>query len=98
MRLRKNHLGTIGVCVGMLVSSKEYLRAQSSLPLSTNRLESLEKENQELKKRLDALEAVAQKEGLRPSGAKADPPVGALSQIQISGFVTASYFHDSNNP
>jgi hypothetical protein len=64
-----------------------------------SRLEKLEKENQELHKRLDMLEAVAQKEGLVPSGEAAKwSPVKALSSINISGFVTASYFFNSNEP
>jgi hypothetical protein len=62
-------------------------------------MERLEKENQELKKRLDLLEDMAKKEGLLPSGTKsADPPVAALSDITLSGFVTTSFFHDSSNP
>jgi hypothetical protein len=65
----------------------------------TNKIEKLEKENQELKKRLDTLEAMAQKEGLLPSGKKpVDPPVSALSEVQLSGFVTTSFFHDSSEP
>lgn len=61
-----------------------------------SRFQKLEQENAALKKRLDALEAVVQKEGI---GA-ADPPtyVKALSQTTISGFVTASYFYDFSEP
>jgi len=60
-------------------------------------LESVEKENQELKTRLDALEDLVKKEGLLPSG-PATSPVKALSQMTISGFVTASYVHDFSEP
>lgn len=61
------------------------------------RMERLEKENAELKKRLDALEGMAQKEGLTaPTSAK--PFVKALSELQLSGFVTASYFYDTSTP
>lgn len=60
------------------------------------RVERLEKENQDLKKRLDSLESMVQKEGLgAPPATKA---VKALSEIQISGFVTASYFYDGSDP
>jgi len=64
------------------------------------KLEKLEKENADLRRRLDAIEAVAQKEGLLPSAA--DPPkmmpIKALSSIYVSGFVQSSYFYNSSNP
>ena len=63
----------------------------------SGKVEKLEKENMELKKRLDALEAVAQKEGLLPSGNQAKP-VSALSSVTVSGYVQASYFFNSNEP
>jgi hypothetical protein len=63
------------------------------------RLEKLEQENQDLRKRLEALEHLAQKEGIMASGetSKASP-VKALSDITLSGFVTASYFYDTSEP
>jgi len=82
----------------LLISSSAIWNIQASEPAGTNRLEKLEKENADLKQRLDALEAVAQKEGLLPSGSKADPPVSAMTAINLSGFVTASYFHDDSRP
>ena len=60
-------------------------------------LESVEKENQELKTRLDTLEDLVKKEGLMPSG-PATNSITALSQMTISGFVTASYMHDFSDP
>ncbi|MEY2410202.1 MAG: putative beta-barrel porin-2, OmpL-like, partial [Verrucomicrobiota bacterium] len=63
------------------------------------KLDKLEKENAELRKRLDTLEAVAQKEGILPTGQEPKPfAVKALSDITISGFVTASYFYDTTSP
>ena len=62
------------------------------------RVDKVEKENQELRNRLDALEAIAKKEGILPSGDSAPRLVKAMSDITISGFVTASYFHDSSEP
>jgi len=61
-------------------------------------MEKLEKENQELKQRLDALEAVAKREGILPSGAPPPKYVSALSEITISGFVQASYFYNTQDP
>lgn len=99
---RTNHrLRTVGACVGLVVGGTTLLHAQTpdSLGINTNQLQNLEKQNQDLRKRLEVLENLAQKEGLMSSGAKAgDPPVSALSEIQLSGFVTTSFFQDSSNP
>ncbi len=62
------------------------------------KLDQLSKENESLRKRLEALEAVAQKEGLVPSGKPASMPVKALSESVLSGFVQASYFYDTSVP
>ena len=61
------------------------------------RVDKVEKENMELKKRLEALENLAKKEGIMTSadGTKA---VSAMSDITLSGFVTTSYFYDSSVP
>lgn len=61
-------------------------------------LDELSQENQALKSRLDALETLAQKEGLLPSGKPAPKFVGAMSDITISGFVQASYFYNTDHP
>ncbi|HMO64276.1 MAG TPA: outer membrane beta-barrel protein [Verrucomicrobiota bacterium] len=61
-------------------------------------LDRLERENQELRRRLETLEAVAQREGLIPSGQPATKPVTALSDVIISGFVQASYFYNTDRP
>ena len=60
-------------------------------------LDSVEKENQQLKSRLDALEDLVKKEGLMTSG-ETTSPIKALSSMTISGFVSASYVHDFSNP
>ena len=65
------------------------------------RIEKLEQENQALQRRLSALESMAQKEGILPSGDAATDgkkSVLALSDITLSGFVTASYFYDTSVP
>src|SRR6185369_3755948 len=59
------------------------------------RLEKLEQENKDLHKRLDALEAMAKKDG--PT-ANPGMPVAAMSNMTISGFVQASYFFNSTEP
>ncbi|HEX7862647.1 MAG TPA: outer membrane beta-barrel protein [Verrucomicrobiae bacterium] len=59
-------------------------------------MERLEKENEALRKRLESIESVMQKEGL--SASMPTNAVKALSDIQISGFVTASYFYDTSDP
>ena len=52
----------------------------------------------ELKARVAQLEAMATKEGILPSGTPAPKFVSAMSDISISGFVTASYFYDTSRP
>lgn len=83
----------LGACVGgALLASGSSVLAQD-----TARMEKVEKENADLKKRLDALEGLVQKEGLT----LASPPpymVKALSDMQISGFVQASYFYNTQSP
>jgi hypothetical protein len=85
----------MGACLGSaLLGSTPATFAQAE---SGNivRMERLEKENQELRKRLESLEGMMQKEGSATLPANA---VKALSDIQISGFVTASYFYDTSDP
>jgi len=78
---------------GALIGSVSLSPAQDA-----GRMEKLEQENQQLRKRLDALEAVVQKEGLIPAGTPGPKPVSALSSVSLSGFVSASYFYDTSHP
>lgn len=97
---RRNHrLVTAGACLGVVaLGGVAKLNAQTA-PAGDDKISQLEKENQQLKSRLDNLENMAQKNGLIPSGAaNGDPPVSAMTDFGISGFVTASYFHDSSEP
>src|SRR4051812_46196476 len=89
----------VGACVGTaLIASSPGAFAQAETG-NTVRMERLEKENADLKKRLDAFEAMAQKEGFMPSGdTGAKHFVSALDGITMSGFVTASYFFDTSDP
>ncbi len=73
-------------------------QAQTNTPAAGDaKVDRLEKENQDLRKRLDMMDEVLKKEGLEPSGAAETSPVQALSQMTISGFVSASYFYDVIN-
>lgn len=82
------------VCLGSaLLSGAAFCVADDA-----GKLDKLEQENADLKKRLDALEAVAQKEGILPTGKGPSLPVKAMSSITLSGFVQASYFFNSNEP
>ena len=92
-RLRLAPLG-VGACLGgALLTGAPNLLAQDA----TARMTKLEQENEALRKRLEAIETVAQKEGLVPSGGS-KPTVSALSEMQISGFVQASYFYNTARP
>src|ERR1700733_1009077 len=95
---RNQYLIAAGACLAVLGGSST-LHAQSTTTNTTDKISQLEEQNQQLQKRLQALENVVQKNGLAPSGDKnGDPPVSAMSDFGISGFVTASYFHDSSDP
>ena len=83
--------GAVGAGLASVLASASPLLAQ------TNSTSKLEKENQELRQRLDAVEDLLKKEGLKPSDRAADPPVGAMTDISLSGFVTTSYFYDIAN-
>ncbi len=71
--------------------------ATAALAQDSTSLDKLEKQNQELKARLDALEDLVKKEGLTPAAPDTNS-IKALSQMTISGFVTASYMHDFSEP
>jgi hypothetical protein len=97
---RQRRLTTLRVCLGgSVVAAGASLFTLPASADDAERIAKLEQENQALLKRLDALEDVAKKEGILPSG---DAPktmvVKALSSINISGFVTASYFYDTTTP
>ena len=92
MKKHRNHypkITTIGACLGVLMGGALAHGAT---------VDELAQENQALKSRLDALEVLAQKEGLLPSGKPAPKFVTAMSDITISGFVQASYFYNSDSP
>ena len=87
-----SRLTTAGACLGIA------LGGVSSALAEAPSVEKLTQENAELKARMDALEALAQKEGLLPSGQPAPKFVSAMSDITISGFVQASYFYNTDSP
>ena len=68
-----------------------------SLHAQTNDMTKLEQENADLKRRLDSLEDLMQKEGIKPSGDSPVMEVKALSGVTLSGYVSASYFYDAAN-
>ena len=86
----------MGACIGSaLLGTVPSTLAQAESG-NTVRMERLEKENEELRKRLESIESMMQKEGL--SSSMPTNVVKALSDVQISGFVTASYFYDTSDP
>ncbi|MBU6401159.1 MAG: outer membrane beta-barrel protein [Verrucomicrobia bacterium] len=89
---------TAGTCLGIVLGGASALRAQSASSTSDDKLNQLEQQNKDLQKRLDALEAMARKEGLIEGGPPAKKAVSALSDVTLSGFVTTSFFHDSTEP
>lgn len=92
---KSKQLIVAGACL-LVLGGTTTLRAQAN---DADKISQLEKQNQDLQKRLAALEDLAQKNGLAPSGDKAgEAPVSALTAFGISGFVTTSFFHDSSEP
>jgi len=86
----------IGACLGgALLASAPGAWAQAETG-NVARMDRLEKENQELRKRLETIEGMAKREGLIPSGPT--NVLKALSDITLSGFVSASYFYDGSVP
>ena len=78
-------------CVsGIFIGSTTMLMAQDA--------GSMAQENADLKARVTALEQMAQKEGLLPSGTPAPRLVSAMSDMTISGYVQASYFYNTRRP
>ena len=82
--------GAAGVAFATLLAGGSSLHAQ----MDTNKLE---QENQDLRKRLDALEDLMKKEGIQPSSDASSKPITAMSAITVSGYVSASYFYDLAN-
>ena len=82
---------------GALLAAAPWALAQAAEPVDAARVEKLEKENQELRKRLDSLEA-AQKDGTAPSATAHSYSIQALTKSTLSGFVSASYFYDTSRP
>lgn len=58
----------------------------------------LASENEALRKRVEALENLAKKEGILSSGESKPASVAALSEITLSGFVQSSYFYNTRKP
>ncbi len=102
MKKPRNHgvkLTTLSACLGVAMTGMAVAQAVTPSAPEGEKLEKLEKENQDLQRRLQALESMAQKEGLLASADDSKGmPIKALSETTLSGFVTASYFHDTSNP
>jgi len=82
----------VGACLGgALLAGLPATNARAQGADAT-RVDKLEKENADLKKRLDALEA---KDGMATGKSYA---IKGTSDITLSGFVTASYFYDTSVP
>jgi len=88
----------LGFCLGVVAAQALGLAAPAALAQDPATMDKLAKENEDLRKRLEVLEGIAQKEGILPADTTKTKLVTALSEISISGFVQASYFYDLNEP
>jgi hypothetical protein len=97
-RFNAGKFGRAGLCVMLgLASWQPIIRADDGSTNSEQRIDRLEEENRELRDRLDRIEA---KETNTTGSAAAGLPgaLNLLSQMQVSGYITASYFYDSPTP
>ncbi|HEV2693942.1 MAG TPA: outer membrane beta-barrel protein [Verrucomicrobiae bacterium] len=92
-RITKNRLKAASAFVGLVASGGMAVHAQTD----TNAITALQQQNQVLQQRLDALEDLAKKEGIMPSGST-PKFVSSMQQMTISGFVQASYFYNTQHP
>jgi hypothetical protein len=92
----KNRLAATGACLGMIAGTGLSAHAQSDT--NSVAIAQLEQQNQALQQQLNTLEDMAKKAGIMPSGASADPPVSAMSNFSLSGFVQTSYFYNAERP
>jgi hypothetical protein len=96
MRDLKKRLFTIGVCLGIFTSSGVVVHAQTS---QADAIAQLQKQNEALQKRLDALETTVSNEGIAADPKQiTTPTVTAANAMIISGYVQTSYFDNLENP
>jgi hypothetical protein len=95
MKLSRLRPITNTICLGGVLAGS----ASIGFAQDASKFEQLQKENENLRKRLEALEAVAKQEGFLAADDKPKSmPVKALSESVLSGFVQASYFYDTSVP
>src|SRR5882762_585883 len=84
----------LAACLGGVLLAAPATYAQAAETGNAARIEKLEKENAELRRRLDALE------GVNPAAAASMPTnvLRSLTKSTISGFVSGSYFYDTSTP
>ncbi len=96
MKYKRLKSSSLNACLAAAVlASVPALSLKAESAAEVKRLENLEKENDILKKRLEALEDLAVKEGLVSKGDSSPGMVKALGDITMTGFVQASYFWDT---
>ncbi len=91
----QKRFATAGACLGLILSGGMAAYAQTAT--DGDKTTDMEKQNQALQKRLDALEDLVKKEGLMTS-APTKAVVSAMDQITITGFAQASYFYNTQRP
>ena len=92
----RRQLAALGLTLGVALTPSAALSLRAD---DGAKLDKLEQENKDLKKRLDALETVAKAEGILPDGDKvSNPLLTRIAGTKIEGFVTGSYFYDTSTP
>ena len=90
---------TFGLClVASLVLAVPGARADEQKMSDSQRIDQLEKENKELRRRLDLLEEAGKADKYVAKESIPEKTLEFLGQTEMSGFVSASYFYNFNKP
>ncbi len=95
MRHLKKRFVIAGVCLGVFAGGSLAVHAQDS---QADAIAKLEKQNEALQKRLDALENKMDNGGIDSKEMVTPPSVTAATATILSGYVQTSYFDNLNNP
>jgi hypothetical protein len=97
MKYLKKRFLAAGVCLGAFAGGCLAAQAQDN---QADAIAQLQKQNQALQKRLDALENTVDNQGIRGDSKEMETPpsVSAATATILSGYVQTSYFDNLNNP
>jgi hypothetical protein len=99
MHAQMRRCRTFGLCLAVSwVFAAPFARADEQKMSDSERLDRLEKENKELRRRLELLEGSSTQDVYVAKSSIPEETLKFLGQTQMSGFVSASYFYNFNSP